>query len=203
MKLSLLPAAFAFVAVLGIARAAEPPTEEVQWAEAVKTFVGVLNGSVDKDALDKLLSDHSWVAPFARNRTESVAVLPALLDGMRLVSARPCFQPSVGSATDLVTDIQADPTIDASIRKRLVPTDGEDLRHADSTMARWFSTALDAQPGDPVALIALYDAGRSAGAGEPASPPSLMLLLVRGEIPQGGPPRISRVLYGTLDAAVR
>jgi hypothetical protein len=203
MKLSLLPAAFAFVAVLGIARAAEPPTEEAQWGQALKTFVSVLDGSTDKEALDKLLSDHSWVAPFARNRTESVAVLPALLEGMRVVSARGCLQPSVASATDLVADIQSDPAIAESIRKRLVPADGEDLRHADSTMARWFSTALDAQPGDPVALIAMYDAGRPSAPGEPATPPSLMLLLVRGEVPLGGTPRISRVLYGTLDAAVR
>lgn len=203
MKLSApLAAACAFVAALGVCRA-QPPADETRWDAAVKTFVSVLSGEADRDALVKILSDHSWVAPFARNRTESVAVLPNLLGDMRVVSAHACLQPSVTSASDLVADIQADPTIDASIRERLVPADGKDLRAADATMARWFGLALDAQPGDPVALIALYDEGHPASASAPATPPSLTLLLVRGEIEADGSAKISRVLYGTLDAAVK
>lgn len=203
MKLSWLPSTLAFVAVLSVSRAAEPSTEERAWSAAVQTLAGVIDGSVERDSLDALLSDHSWVAPFARNRTESVGVLPELLRGMRVVSARGCLQPAVTSATDLIADISADVSIAESIRKKLVPTDPQQLRQADATMSRWFTVALEAQPGEPVAMIALYDEGQSDHAGAPRRPPSLTLLLVRGEFPRGGQPRISRVLYGTLEAAVR
>jgi hypothetical protein len=205
MKLSpLLSASIAFVAALSLARAADPITPEQQWQEAIQTFAAVLNGSTDADELDKLLSDHSWVSPFARNRTESVAVLPERLAGLRVVSARSCLQPSVTSATDLIADIQANPNIDESIRKKLVPPEGTDLRGADSTMSRWFTVALEAQPGDPVALIAMYDAGQSNAPGVPSTPPSMTLLLIRGEFAATtNAPRMSRVLYGSLEAAVR
>ena len=199
-----LPASIAFVSVLSLARAAEPPSPQESWDEAVRTFAGVLGGSEEHEALDQLLSDHSWVAPFARNRTESVAVLPERLAGLRVVSARGCLQPSVTAASDLIADIRDDTAIAESIRRKLVPPEGQDLRHADSTMSRWFTTALDAQPGDPVALIALYDAGQANGAERPATPPSMTLLLIRGEFAgAAGQPRIGRVLYGTLEAAVR
>ena len=203
MKLSWLPPSLAFVAILSVARAAEPVADEARWKASLDAFVHVLEGTAEKDALDKLLSDHSWVAPFARNRTESVAVLPAMLDGMRVVSARACLQPSVTSATDLVADVIADPSIADAVRRKLVPADGRDLRQADATMARWFTLALDAQPGDPVALVAMYRDAEEAADGNAGKPASLMLLLVRGEFTPSGTPRISRVLYGTLEAAVR
>ena len=203
MKLPWLAPAFAFVAVLSIARAAEPPAEEAKWMTAVSSFAEVLEGKADREALDKLLSDHSWVAPFARNRTEAVGVLPQLMDGMRVVSARGCLQPAVTSATDLVTDISANVAIAEGIRKKLVPTDPQALRQADATMARWFSVALDAQPGEPVALIAMYDEGKLSADGLSRTSPAMTLLLIRGEFLADGSPRISRVLYGTLEAAVR
>ena len=203
MKVSFLASAVAFVAVLGVSRAANPSPEELRWNSAVKTFVDVLSGSAEKSSLDKLLSDHSWVAPFARNRTESVSILPDLVGGMRVVSAHGYLQPSVTSATDLAADVAADAAVADVIRKRLAVPEGSDLGQANATMARWFSTALDAQPGDPVALLAFYDEGQTASPGVAATTPSLTLLLVRGEFAADGAPRISRVLYGSLDAAVR
>lgn len=209
MKLSrsfspLVPAVLAFAGVLGLARAAEPATPEAQWADAVRTFASVLDGSGAKEELDKLLSDHSWVSPFARNRTESVAILPERLAGLRVVSARGCLSPSVTAATDLIADVQADASIDESVRRKLVPGEGHDTRVADATMSRWFTTALETQPGDPIALIAMYNAGTAASKGRPAVAPSMTLLLIRGEFAgNDNAPRISRVLYGTLEAAVR
>jgi hypothetical protein len=193
MKLSpLLPATLAFATVMSLARAADPVPPEQQWQLAIQTFAHVLNGTADRDELDKLLSDHSWVSPFARNRTESVAVLPERLTGQRVVSARACLQPSVTSATDLVADIQADATIDESIRRKLVPPEGHDLRGADATMSRWFTVALEAQPGE------------SSAPGVASRPPSLTLLLIRGEFAAtDNAPRMSRVLYGSLESAVR
>lgn len=205
MKFSpLLPGSLAFIAAFSLARAADPVTPEQQWQAAIQTFAAVLDGTAEATELNKLLSDHSWISPFARNRTESVAVLPERLAGLHVVSARGCLQPSVTSATDLIADIQANLAIDESIRKKLVPPEGLDLRGADSTMSRWFTVALEAQPGDPVALIAMYDAGQSNAQGLPSTPPSMTLLLIRGEFAAStGAPRMSRVLYGSLEAAVR
>lgn len=205
MRLSLALGSLALLSVLGLARAADEPgnatTDDARWSAAIDTFAGTLNGTIDRSELDKLVAPHSWVAPFARNRSEAVTVLPERLAGLTLVGAHGYLQPSISAASDVIADVSANAAIAPSVKKRIVPAEGTDPRVANATMARWFATALDAQPGDPVAIVVLYDPGQAVG--DVPATPQLVLVLARGEFDATGKPTITRVLYGTLDAAVK
>lgn len=177
-----------------------PPLSEAEarWTMNVQAVAGVLNGTLETFELRKAVAGHAWMAPFERNRSESALLISGRLPTRNVVSVRAYLHPSVTSASDLVADLSANGTIAESIRKQLVPPPGRDLRHADATMARWFASALDAQEGDPVALLALYEDGQLT-----RTPPQLHLILIRGEVGLDGEPKVTRVLYGSLDSAAR
>lgn len=202
MRVCWLAAPLVFAGVLGWARAQDTaPSEMQRWDEVVQTFAATLRGELDRKSLEPLLTPHSWVAPFARNRSESVAVLPERLAGLAFVGAHSYLHPSISAATDLIADVEANATIDADIRARIIPKDRTNTQPADAIMARWFATALEAQPNDPIALISFYDAGQKTADG--VTKPTLVLVIVRGSFTAQGTCVIDRALYGSLEAAVR
>lgn len=191
----------AMLTAIGTTRASAPSVEEMRWSESVQTLAGVLAEVAERDRLASIAVPQAWIAPFDMNRTEALTVLPDRLPTTVVVSARAYLHPAVSAASDIVNDLTADGTIDASLLRKLVPNDPATLRQADATMARWFASALDASEGDPVAVLVLYDNGKSQPTFE--TEPKLTFILVRGEFDASRIPRVSRALYGPMQSAVK
>lgn len=217
MKLLRLAVCVAFLGTLGVARAdapapaepVDPPrpatgNDEARWQRVVQVMSRVLDGSLPRADLATAVGDHAWIAPFARNRAESARLLADRVGTtMRLVSARSFIYPSTSAAADLIGDVEKSGNVTAAIARRLKPEEADEdlLRRAESAMSRWLAGALDATPGTPVGVIALYDDGRRGN--DVTTPPALWFVLVRGDFDVKGEPSVSRVLYGTMDAALR
>lgn len=191
--------ALTIAALLGQAHASQPTEQETRWSQTLIALVKVIADGGDPEQLTALAAPSAFVAPFEMNRTESITLLPQRLKTVNVVSARAYFHPSVTSASDIVADLTNAGTIDAATLRKITPGSTEDLRKADATMAHWFTSALEAKPGDPVAVLVLYDDGK----GEKPQPPSLTFALVRGDFDAAGKARINRIVYGTMDAAVK
>ncbi len=190
---------FALLAILGTARAIGPSDEEVRWNQTLLAFVKAISETGDPQELAAVSTASAFIAPFDMNRTESISLLPDRLITHNVVSARAYIHPSVSAASDIIADLTAAGTIDADTLTRITPDDQVETRKADATMARWFASALEVKTGDPVAVVVLYDDGK----GESARKPGLTFLLVRGDYDNAGLPHISRVLYGSMESAVK
>ncbi|MFT3786555.1 MAG: hypothetical protein QM770_10360 [Tepidisphaeraceae bacterium] len=193
------------ICCLTIARAAEAPAIEGEpaWTKTVDQFARSLAGEHDRDDLMKLFAKGATLRPFDRERTSSLDEMLGKLPGCTLVSAHAYLHPSVSAASDLIADARAlGDSLPQSIRDQILLDDTSALRTADATVARWFTIALEADAGDPVALIALYNDGAAdVAAGRVATNPRLYLLLVHGKTMQDGSMKIDHVLYGDLRQA--
>jgi hypothetical protein len=207
----------AFCAAVGVARGQFEPlplpspepidtstNDDARWGRIVQVIARVLDGSLGRPDFATAVSEAAWIAPFARNRAEAARLLPDRIPtNLRLISARASLFPSESAATDLVADLERNTLVPPSLLRKFKPDGADDatLRHANETMSRWLSHVLEAAPGTPVGVIALYDDGRR-GIG-PAEKPTLVFILVRGDFDVSGVPHVSRILYGTMDAALR
>lgn len=191
--------ALSIAALLGQAHASQPTEQETRWSQTLIALVKVIADDGDPEQLNALAAPSAFVAPFEMNRTESITLLPKRLTTTNVVSARAYIHPSVTAATDLVGDLTSAGTIDAETIRKITPPAPEDLKKADATMAHWFTSALEARPGDPVAVLVLYDDGK----GEKPHAPTLTFALVRGDFDAAGNARISRIVYGTMESAVK
>lgn len=186
------------LALLGSVGAAGPTQEETRWNQTLLAMVRVIAEDRDPQELASIASSSAFIAPFDMNRTESISLLTQRLPTRNVVSARAYIHPSVSSASDIVADLTA-AGVDAETMRRLTPEDPAELRKADATMARWFASALEVSAGDPVAVLVLYDDGK----GEVPHKPGLTFMLVSGGFDAAGLPHLSRVLYGSMESAVK
>lgn len=199
MKASRWLTALTLLALLTPTHAAEPTPQERQWDAAVAGLVDVIARQGDLHTISEFIAPNAFIAPFEMNRTESFTVLSDRLPAGKIVSAHGYIHPSVSCASDIVTDLVENGTIDAPTMHKVAPENEGDLRKADSTMTRWFEAALEAKSGDPVAVLVIYDDGKA----EPAHAPQLSFVLIRGEIISSGQPRFARALYGSIQSAVK
>jgi hypothetical protein len=191
--------AVALMAILGSTYASEPTAQEKDWDVMVAALVDVISNQGDVHTLSSVIAPNAFIAPFDMNRTESFFVLNDRLPGSNIVSAHAYMHPSVSCASDIISDLTANGTIDAESMRKLVPQNDGDIRKADATMARWFESVMEAKSGDPIAVLVLYDDGK----GEPIRSPQLSFILVRGEVTPTGQPRFARLLYGSIQSAAR
>jgi hypothetical protein len=172
------------------------------WQTTLAQVREVLEGTRSADTVKPLMSEAAWIQPFDMNRTESATRMAELIPRQRVVSARAYLHPSVTAATEMIQDL-SNAGLDETLTRQVVLTEPAAVRVADQTMARWFSLVLEAQPEDPVACIVLYDDGAAdLQAGRSAKQPTLTFVLIRGTF-ESGAPRVSRIVFGSMDAAAR
>lgn len=194
----------AFASVLAPAQAQAPTSVDVEsrWSRAVIDLAQGIAGELDRDAFDKLFADNATMQAFDRDRVELANMVGDRMTARALVSARSYLHPSVSAASDLVADALKFGALPDAIARDVILDDPAQLRAADATVARWFSVALEAESGDPVAMLAFLDDGAAdVAAGRSASTPKLYLVIVRGKVMPDGSVRVARLLYGDLRQA--
>jgi hypothetical protein len=205
MNLRRIVPCIVFVAAILLTRdgRSEPAEDRLAgWHAAVAQIRQVMDGTLAADAIKPFVTESAWIQPFDMNRTESATRIADLIPRQRVVSARGYLHPSVTAATEMIQDLSG-AGLDETLARQVIITDPASLRIADQTMARWFSLMLEAQPEDPVACIVLYDDGAAdLQAGRSAKQPTLTFVLVRGTY-ESGTPRVSRIVFGPMDAAAR
>jgi hypothetical protein len=104
--------------------------------------------------------------------------------------------PAVSLASDLWSEIQDDDSIPKDIRDQFSYPPGDE-RRANTIAARWLAAETGASPGDPVAMIVLFDDGTAdLEAGRTGREPVAHVILLRGERINEDDIRISRIVHG-------
>jgi hypothetical protein len=187
-----------------VARADAPVDPAAHWSESTARLAGLFDGTVDATALANLVDSTTTLQAFDRDRVESARMLLERVSPREVLSVRSYVHPPVSAASDLVEDLKKAPHLPAPIAEEMLIDEPHALRGADGTMARWFGLTLDAEEGDPVAMIALLDDGAAdIASGRVAKEPRLVLLLIKGKVQDDGTTRIVRVQYGDTQQATK
>jgi hypothetical protein len=178
--------------------------DAVAWSQTADQFAAGFSGQHPPEFLQDMLDPSASIQAFDRDRVESARVISSRIAARQVVSVRSYIHPSVSAASDLIEDLKKLDNLPPNLAEQLILNDPHALRQADATMARWFSIVLDAEAGEPVALIALLDDGSAdIAAGRVARDPRLILMLVKGTLAEGRQPRITRIVYGDTDQATK
>lgn len=194
----------ALASILTVAQAQAPTSGDIEsrWTRLTADLARGIEGDLDRTSFDGLFDDSSTMQAFDRDRVELAKLIASRMPGRTLVSARAYLHPSVSGASDLVEDALKFGELPDAIARDIIIDDPSQLRSADATVARWFTVALEADAGDPVAMLAFYDEGTAdVAAGRPATSPKLYLVLARGKVMPDGSVRVAKLLYGDLRQA--
>lgn len=177
-----------------VSGAARAQVVDPTWQQTVSSLAQTLC-AMDERAADAVLES----IPLHNFGTDTIARPLALLaqtSGGRVISARAYAGVPTSSARDLAEDFAAS-DLPEPVRRRFIPADAEQLRHANALAAQWVSDSLRLTKRTPVAVLVLWR-------GEQSLPTlavedykrHVVFVMVRGRIDQDGETHPEAIVFG-------
>ncbi len=186
---------FGLTVLIAPVRAVEGEGSAV-WRDTVEVLARSITREIPGDALAVRLLPSASSRRFGETTVVPADRLLEQIPTMRAVAILIGADPAVSLASDLWSEIQNDDSIPQEIRDQFSYAPGDE-RRANSVAARWLAAETGTSPGDPVAMIVLFDDGTAdLDAGRNGREPVAHLVLLRGERINDDDIRISRIVHG-------
>lgn len=166
------------------------------WRDSVDVLARAVSREISPGALVEKLLPSASIRRFGESTVVSADRLLEQIPTKRTVAILIGTDPAVSLASDLWSEIQDDDSIPKDIRDQFSYPPGDE-RRANTIAARWLAAETGASPGDPVAMIVLFDDGTAdLEAGRTGREPVAHVILLRGERINEDEIRISRIVHG-------